>query len=83
MSLSEPAPKPPKRRRFRHWALRFAWAWLIYTLSIGPMFWMWFEAMYVDGPKWIFAFYLPLLIACELCPPFGWLVNEYINLWIV
>jgi hypothetical protein len=82
-SLTALSASPPPRRRFRRWGLRCAWAWLFYTLSIGPMFWLWFESMYVDGPQWIAAFYLPLLVACELCPPFGWFVNTYINLWIV
>jgi hypothetical protein len=47
------------------------------------MFWWWYEANYLDGPRWIAAFYLPLLIVCDTISPFGDLVNWYINLWIV
>jgi hypothetical protein len=63
--------------------LRLAAYWLIYTLSIGPLFWIWFDARYVDGPKWISRAYLPLAIACDLIPYFGTWVNWYINLWIL
>ena len=27
--------------------------WLIYTLSIGPMYWTWFGGAYVDGSYWV------------------------------
>lgn len=57
--------------------------WTLYTLSIGPMFWTWYEANYLDGPKWIAAFYFPLLVACDVIGPFGDFVNWYINLWIL
>jgi hypothetical protein len=83
MEPSTPRPKRTWKQWFHRWGIRCAWAWLIYTLSIGPMFWSWYESVYIDGPMWVSVVYLPLLVACELCPPFGWLVNSYINLWIV
>jgi hypothetical protein len=79
-----PAPQPrPWRIRCRNFCVRLTVYWVLYTLSIGPMFWWWFEASYLDGPKWIFVFYLPLLVACEYIGPFGDFVNWYINLWIL
>jgi len=56
---------------------------MIYTLSIGPFFWAWFEASHVDGPKWIARFYTPLLYACEVFPWFGAIVNTYVDWWIL
>ncbi|WP_397569451.1 hypothetical protein [Schlesneria sp. T3-172] len=55
----------------------FAW------LTIGPFFWTWHAAVYADGPKWVAQFYQPLAYLCELCPPLSWLVNEWVNYWIL
>jgi hypothetical protein len=63
--------------------VRLAVYWLLYTLSIGPMFWYWYEASYLDGPKWVVVLYLPLLYVCEQFEPFGRLVNWYIRWWIL
>lgn len=82
MSSIVPPLKLTRGQLVRRWGLRLGWCWLIYTLSIGPMFWSWYESVYISGPLWVSVVYLPLLVACELCPPFGWLVNSYINLWI-
>lgn len=79
------SPLPP--RTWKTWTRWFFWRltfWFtVYTLSIGPFFWDWFESMHVDGPTWIAGFYAPLALLCDLCPPFGALVNWYINLWIL
>jgi len=82
----EPKPVPTPitwGRKLRSLALRLAIYWTVYTLSIGPMFWMWYEANFLDGHRWIAAFYFPLLYACERIEWFGNLVNWYINLWIL
>lgn len=55
----------------------------LYTLSIGPMFWHWFEAVNVNGSHWVAVFYAPLALLCDLIPAFGWLVNRYIEWWIL
>jgi hypothetical protein len=85
--VSAPLPMPVAPRTWRGWVLRSAGQMLllfsVYTLSIGPMFWTWYSAMYLDGPVWVAKLYLPLVIACEVIPPFGWLVNQYINWWIL
>ncbi len=56
-------------------------AWALYTLSIGPMFWTWFGARWVDGPEWVLAFYTPLQFVCEHVPYYGDLVENYIWWW--
>jgi len=55
---------------------------LVYVLSIGPMFWYWYESMYLGGSELIAKFYFPLLWTCQNdfirdC------VNRYIELWIL
>ena len=84
-SPAEVSPRPP--RTWRAWWLRMA-RWhafllLVYVLSIGPLFWWWFEAVHVGGSQWLVLFYLPLALASDLIPPFGALLNWYINLWIL
>lgn len=54
----------------------------VYALSIGPMFWLWFDAQYIDGSPLLKVFYQPLLWACQF-KPIGDAVNWYINLWIL
>lgn len=83
MEATPPAPPRTWRRWFRRVCAQTVVLWTLYTLSIGPMFWQWHEAATLSGPKWIAAFYLPLLLVCEYIPPFGRLVNWYINLWIL
>lgn len=57
--------------------------WTVYTLSIGPMFWTWYEACYLNGPAWVVVFYYPLLYVCDRFEPYGRLVNWYIHWWIL
>lgn len=53
-----------------------------YVLSIGPMFWYWFEARHFDRSRWILVFYEPLRFACRI-DFISDLVNWYIRLWIL
>lgn len=62
-------------------ALQMAIFWLVYTLSIGPMFWTWYGAVFVGGSRWIVAFYAPLQYACEIVPYYGNWVDAYIWWW--
>lgn len=83
-----PVPRSVRIRRYlRQLALRVlvyvAAYLLIAILTIGPCFWYWFGAIYMGGPRWIAKFYAPLLWLCELCWPLCWLVNQYINWWIL
>ncbi len=65
---------------------RLTWTWICltwYTLSIGPMYWSWFHAAHSSEPSLVEAFYRPLIYACAVIPPFGDLVNAYIELWVL
>jgi len=54
----------------------------LYVLSIGPMYWIWIEAKYVDGSYIVAAFYEPLWRLCGLIPFLGDWVNWYVSFWI-
>ncbi|MES2791524.1 MAG: hypothetical protein V4719_18040 [Planctomycetota bacterium] len=66
--------------------VRLKWTWIFltwYTLSIGPMYWTWFDGTQSRDPSYVEAFYRPLVYACALIPPLGKLVNAYIELWVL
>lgn len=55
---------------------------LLYVLSIGPMWWVWYSGMYVETETnyWVIAIYEPLRQACRI----GWVnsaVTSYIEWW--
>jgi hypothetical protein len=54
---------------------------VLYALSIGPMYWKWYEARYVGGSYWILAFYEPL-IQLGRVGFVGDFLNWYIDLWV-
>ncbi|QDT27126.1 hypothetical protein Pan153_13200 [Gimesia panareensis] len=54
----------------------------LYVLSIGPLFWQWYASFNSMSSPFFAAFYMPLLMACDICPPLADGVNWYINLWI-
>ncbi|GIX03448.1 MAG: hypothetical protein KatS3mg113_0454 [Planctomycetaceae bacterium] len=86
-TLDSPQTVAPPDSRWRRW-LRFLGVRLVvyltlYVLSIGPMFWTWYEGMYLDGPAWVVAFYTPLLYVCDRWEWLSWAVNTYINWWIL
>lgn len=57
--------------------------WVIYSLSIGPMYWQWYWAMYGNGPRWVAKMYFPLLLVCESIPWYGRLINWYLAWWVL
>lgn len=85
----DPEPMPAKRRQrtwrgfFRDIFLYLIVYVIVSGISIGPLFWIWFGAIYADGPKWFARLYLPLAFLCEICPPLGRLVNAWVNWWIL
>jgi hypothetical protein len=85
----ESSPKPTLKKPRSWWrflgdlVFYFAVYLMLLGISIGPFFWTWFGAMYADGPKWVARLYLPLLMLCEICPPLRWVVNEWVNWWIL
>ena len=82
--MSQPdSSMPPKRRRFsfRRALVLFAVFWVLYTLSIGPMYWTWYSAAYIRGPSWVLAVYGPLQYTGERVPAFGRWIDDYIWWW--
>lgn len=63
---------------------------LLYVLSIGPMYWTWYEsyAMYeshevaMANSNEITLLYLPLAVLCDHCQPVEEYVNWYLDFWV-
>lgn len=55
---------------------------VLYALSIGPLYWEWYESQFVGGSAILAAFYLPLMKLAEWCPPLGAWLDWYIRFWI-
>ena len=55
---------------------------VLYVLSIGPMYWYWFDSRYGNGSAFWSSFYEPLFQAGLLCPPLAKVVDDYIMLWV-
>lgn len=66
----------------KQFAVRLIVLFALYAGSIGPMYWRWYESMYLSGPRWVARLYYPLLFVCILIPPFGDLIDWYIGLWV-
>lgn len=80
-----PTEVPARKPRSRFWSitLQVVITWVIYVLSIGPLYWQWYAGKYVNGPSVIAALYEPLWQLCGIFPPLGWFVNWYVSLWIL
>lgn len=66
-----------------HWlSQRLFISFVLYVLSIGPLYWQWYRSQFVGGSRILSAFYLPLLKLAGWVPPFGAWLDWYINLWI-
>lgn len=57
-------------------------AFSLYVLSIGPLYWKWYSAKYVEGAALLAAFYEPLWFLAGWIPGFGEWLNWYVRLWI-
>ena len=69
-----------KRRRIPiRWQVSVAI--VVYVLSIGPMFWQWYEAENFGASPLLRIVYAPLRLACAIPLVEDWL-NHYINWWI-
>lgn len=77
-----PGRRPPSRGwRIAMHSLRTVLFVELYVLSIGPMFWFWFEAETFGRWSFFRVFYAPLRLACASDRFERWL-NRYINWWI-
>lgn len=63
-------------------AVRSLLLFVLYVLSIGPMYWEWYRGRFAGGSKLLAAFYEPLVVLAELIPPFGQWMDWYVGLWI-
>ena len=68
------------RRFVRNVLIELAVFAVLYVLSIGPMFWYWYDGLYARGSWFAVAFYEPLRIACRV-EVIGEFVNWYVDLW--
>lgn len=55
----------------------FGW----YVLSIGPMYWRWYSAEFVNGSPYVRAFYRPLWLLARRFPWFGEWLDFYVQMW--
>ena len=74
-------PSQPRRFSTRRVAALLAVVWVLYALSIGPMYWTWYSASYIRGPSWVPALYGPLQFVGEHVPVFGRWIDDYIWWW--
>jgi len=83
MSIEVPTDSQPAspRRRVPIW-LRVVFFLVMYVYSIGPMFWMWYEAENLSGSPTLRAFYAPLKLLCRSSGAFENFLNRYISWWI-
>lgn len=86
--MDQPLPTSIRIKRYlKELALRIVIYFLVYLivafLTIGPMFWYWYEAVALHGSIWIAKFYAPLLFLCDHVEWISDLVNGYINWWIL
>ena len=78
----------PPQRRYTVWS--FAWNvalqllifFVLYTLSIGPMYWRWYAGRNLEPASPVAAFYHPLYRLAEWNDAFGEFMNWYVDLWI-
>ena len=77
-------PVTPRSRRWvtvRGAVAQILLVWVLYTASIGPMYWKWYAATYINGPYWVAAMYSPLHYACRYVPYYADAVEGYIWWW--
>lgn len=52
-----------------------------YALSIGPLYWAWYDAQSDGRPAFLTDFFYPLQLLCRI-QPVGDFIEWYIRLWI-
>jgi hypothetical protein len=70
--------KPDGKRGGWGTALMVAVALAFYVLSLGPAAWI----VNATGQRWIFAFYMPLMLVEAVCSPLEHALDWYANLWL-
>ena len=83
--MSDAGPKHEKEKTSRRRipvAVRVVVFLVLYVYSIGPMFWLWYEAENMGGSPVLRAFYTPLKLLCLGSAAFENFLNRYISWWI-
>lgn len=70
------------RQEIRRRVLISVAAAIVYVLSIGPMYWTYYNAKYNTGTALIAAIYEPLYLLCGWIPWLAMIVDAYVMLWI-
>jgi hypothetical protein len=53
----------------------------LYVLSIGPMYWKWYESKFISDSPWVALFYEPLWLLSHRFEWFGDWLDYYVALW--
>lgn len=80
--LTESGRKESSPRRRIPIPVRVFLLLVVYVYSIGPMFWLWYEAENMGGSPFLRAFYSPLRLLCGTSQHFEEFLNRYIGWWI-
>ena len=86
--MSQDSPLPvPILSHLRGLVMRLVIYCVVYLFvsvaTIGPMFWYWFADVHVHGSGWIGKFYAPLVWFCDHIESLRYVVNVYVNWWIL
>ncbi|MEZ5943148.1 MAG: hypothetical protein R3C18_17275 [Planctomycetaceae bacterium] len=88
-SENEPAieGKTPEDTPEPAWIVHLEWYFIffmLYCLSIGPMYWRWYFGKYSSaGLDWVAVLYEPLWQLGQLIPPFGAWLDAYVRWWVL
>lgn len=81
-AASEPSrPNRPPISKTRIALYTLPYLLILYVLSIGPMYWVIYEAYNLEGSQFVRAFYYPLVIASEV-PFIAKFLDWYLSFWI-
>ena len=91
VQTSIPVQKPAPAKPVSHWKNLFLrlycrlmvafYLCLIYALSIGPIYWDWYDSEHGVESKLLAVTYRPLIWACQF-EPLGKLMQWYLDFWI-
>lgn len=77
----EVAPSPPQNRKLRVALYALPYLFILYVLSIGPMYWVIYEAYNLQGSRLVKYLYYPLVLASEI-PYVAKFLDWYLSFWV-
>ena len=75
-------PRRTFKQEIRRRIIALCIAIVAYVLSVGPMYWSYYDAKYNTGSLVLAMVYEPLFRLCEFIPFLGRMIDAYIMLWI-